>query len=77
MGKRKFSVTMHFTEEEYQLFRTWYTSEIFYGALSFLFPSLDAVTKTDKEYRFAKGGVPKYQNVSGDIIECSMEWEEV
>lgn len=77
MGKRQFSVTMRFSKVEYEYFRTWYKTTCFSGALSFFFPEIDTGSGTLKEYRFANGGQPKYNNPNGIIIECQMEWEEV
>ena len=77
MMKRQFSVTIHFSLDEYNIFRQWYINQCKYGANSFLFPCIDSNSGEDKEYRFALGGNPRYTNPSGVIIECSMTWEEV
>ena len=76
-SKRLFNVTMRFTLSEYELFRTWYEEDIKCGMYSFLFPKIDSSTKPLTEYRISQSGTPKYQNISGDIIECGMVWEEV
>lgn len=77
-GQRSFSVTMHFTEAEYQKFKTWYTDSLYNGFYSFSFPKIDSVSKsTLAVYQFTEDGVPQYSNIGGDIIECQMTWEEV
>ena len=43
---------------------------------SFAFPTIDR-TSGESEYRFVAGTSPRYSNPSGNIIECSMQWEEV
>ena len=77
MGKRVFSVTMRFTPTEYNTFTQWYNDVCKRGVFSFAFPKIDKTSQGDAEYRFAKGGQPSYSNLSGNMIECSMTWEEV
>ena len=77
MGKRTFTVTMHFTKAEYDLFEDWYAHVCYYGLNSFGFPQVDAVNGGEREYRFAAGAAPAFSNVGGEIIECAMNWEEV
>ena len=78
MAKKPFNVKMYFTYSEYVLFDYWYDNICFKGVNSFAFPQIDSTDKTlEKEYRFVAGSAPKYSNPSGQIIECSMLWEEV
>lgn len=77
MGKRQFTVTMHFDLEEYQKFKKWYKTKCLYGAESFRFPTIDAQDGMFSEYRFADGGAPSYSNIGGNIIEVTMTWEEL
>lgn len=80
MEKRTFAVTMRFTVSEYTDFETWYNTYTRKGVYAFTFPRIDAVNQNDTEnaiYRFVDGSAPKYSNPSGDLIECTMEWEEV
>lgn len=63
---------------KYQTFREWYANECRYGLNSFPFPRIDGMDISDLvEYRFAVGSSPSYSNVSGDLIDISMKWEEV
>lgn len=69
---------MHMTLAEYQTFDVWYRTVCRYGLNSFQFPKIDSSDATImQEYRFASGSAPSFSNPSGDIIECSMNWEEV
>ena len=77
MEKRSFEVGFNFTYDEYSAFRTWFTDTILQGSLSFLFPQIDNADRALKEYRISKSGFPKYTNISGKIIKCTMVWEEV
>ena len=76
-SKRKFSVTMRFSVQEYDVFRNWFRISLKRGAEHFMFPKIDSTSKTETEYRFSADGFPKYSNESGKIINVSMEWEEV
>ena len=73
LAKRPFSVSMLFTYEEYAYFKAWYHDDVKLGALSFEFPNIDGTGNS--EYRFISA--PTYSNESGQLIRCSMEWEEV
>ena len=77
MAKRPFTVKMRFTYDEYVAFDTWYNEVCYKGLNSFAFPQIDRIGGSDKEYRFVAGQAPQYSNVSGNIIDCSMQWEEV
>ena len=77
MAKRPFSVKMRFTYAEYLLFDEWYNNTLTgcaKGLNSFAFPQIDRIGGSDKEYRFVAGQAPQYSNVSGNIIDCSMQW---
>lgn len=77
MGHKPFTVKMRFTEQEYHAFDTWFETECCYGANSFRFPKIDkSGQKVFEEYQFADGGYPKYINVGGNSIECTMQWEK-
>lgn len=79
-SKRQFNVKIRFKFEEQQRFSAWYQNECRYGLYSFGYPRIDEVghnTSHIREYRFAKGGQPKYSNPSGNLIDCTMVWEEV
>lgn len=76
--KRPFTVSMRFTLAEYTLFDNWWNTSCRKGLYAFRFPRIDAISDTDNAvYQFADGSAPKYSNPSGDLINCSMEWEEV
>ena len=75
MAKRPFAVEMLFTYSEYSSFTEWYKTTIKQGTLSFNFPTIDGTGTS--EYRIADGGAPQYENESGQMIKCSMMWEEV
>ena len=75
MAKRPFRVSMLFTYTEYVAFSDWYQDDLKFGTLSFAFPKIDG--EGTGEYRFAEGGEPSYSNESGQMIRCSMTWEEV
>ena len=77
MKKRPFTVKMYFTYDEYVVFDAWYNNECYQGLLSFAFPQIDSPYNNEKEYQFVAGQAPQYLNVSGKIIECTMQWEEV
>ena len=76
-GKRPFSVKMIFNLLEYSYFTNWYKTICRYGFYSFNFPKIDASGSSYAEYRFQKDTYPKYSNISGKMIECTMSWEEV
>lgn len=76
-AKKEFSVAFYFSYAEYLLFSDWYKNTLRYGLHSFYFPKIDRVGGDETEYRFADGGEPQYENVSGKIIKASMTWEEV
>lgn len=73
LAKRPFSVTMIFDYNEYSAFTNWYKNTAKLGALSFNFPKIDGTGTA--EYRFTSP--PSYSNDSGQLIRCSMDWEEV
>ena len=75
MAKRPFQISMLFTYNEYVNFSAWYQTTIKFGTLSFAFPKIDG--SGTGEYRFAEGGEPQYSNESGQLIKCTMAWEEV
>lgn len=71
---KPFSVDMIFSYNEYLIFEAWFTTKLRNGALTFKFP--DVITGlVDREYRII--GNPSFDNPSGKLIKCSMEWEEV
>jgi hypothetical protein len=71
------SVTMNMKLEEYLVFRNWFNNALRRGVFSFAFPQIDNNTGTIKEYRFAPDANISIKNPSGDIIELSMQWEEL
>jgi len=73
LAKRPFSVSMLLSYDEYTRFTQWYNSTIKKGTLSFNFPKIDGTGTA--EYRFTSP--PTYTNESGQLIRCSMDWEEV
>lgn len=73
----KYNVSFLFTVDEYKEFTLWYNNDCRRGFNSFDFPQIDGFGKTLVEYRFAKGGAPKYSNPSGDMIQATMIWEKV
>ena len=75
LAKRPFSVSMIFDYNEYTYFTVWYRDTIKRGTLDFNFPKIDGTG--DAVYRFTQNGAPQYSNESGDLIRCTMEWEEV
>lgn len=75
--KRPFNVEFQFTLQEYKTFSSWYKNSILFGAKSFMFPRIDSDNGEYIEYRIAAGGAPNYSNPSGDIVRCTMKWEEV
>lgn len=77
MEKKPFNVKMRFTYLEYILFDSWYNNDCFKGLNSFAFPQIDRKNGAEKEYRFVAGNAPHYTEVSGGLIECNMQWEEV
>ena len=69
---------MRISLDKYYDFHEWYIQECRYGLNSFPFPKIDGMDKTNLvEYRFASGSSPSYSNVSGDVIDVTMKWEEV
>lgn len=75
LASRQYTVQLNMTYEEYAYFKAWYRNDIKFGSLSFEFPNIDG--SGTNEYRFVSGGAPRYTNQSGQIISCSMVWEEV
>ena len=75
--KRQFSIKMRFTVEEYMYFSNWYKNTIKQGLYAFEFPKIDSISETLVVYRFTTDGSPQFTNPSGDIIDCTMKWEEV
>lgn len=75
-----FSVRMHMKLSEKKVFMEWFKESLFYGANTFAFPQVDALTgesAENREYRFVPGSSISWSNVSADILEVSMQWEEV
>ena len=65
---------MLFSYEEYLIFEAWFTINLRNGALTFSFP--DVITGlVNREYRII--GNPSFDNSSGKIIKCNMEWLEI
>lgn len=75
--KSVYSVKMHFTHTEYVTFKGWFHSDLKDGLLPFEFPCIDKSVDTNKLYRITKDGAPKYSNPSGNIVSCTMVWEEM
>lgn len=77
-AKRQFSIKMRFTLEEYAYFNNWYKNTLKQGLYAFDFPKIDSNNPSDiVVYRFTSDGAPQFNNPSGDLIDCSMNWEEV
>jgi len=76
-AKRPFTVKFRFTESQYEEFETWWENVCCFGLNSFKFKQINSSNGSDKEYRVVAGSAPSYSNPSGDLIECSMNWEEV
>lgn len=76
LQKRVFFVKMHFTLDEYMIFNAWYENEVNFGLHSFYFPRIDSDVNVNRVYRFSVDGSPQFSNPSGEIIECTMKWEE-
>ena len=75
--KREFKVAFNFNMSEYSNFRNWFKTVLKKGMYSFNFPMIDSIDKSVmKEYRIKVGGFPRYQNVNGQIVKCTMTWEE-
>lgn len=72
-----YSVTMRFNVAEYHAFKTWFTYNLRKGAKSFLFPRIDDEQGVDVEYRFVPSSRLNVSNIGGQILEVTMEWEEV
>lgn len=72
-----FNVSMNFTYEEYLLFKQWFKTTLRHGALSFLYPQIDAVNGNNVEYRFVPGSSVQPDNPGGKILHVPMQWEEV
>lgn len=78
LAKRSFLVKMRFTVLEYENFTSWYNNTTMGGLYPFRFPMIDQEGHTTtKVYQFASNGEPQYANISGDMIECTMGWQEV
>lgn len=77
MAKRTFTVKMRFTYDEYLIFENWYNNVCLKGLNSFAFPQIDLIDGSEKEYRFTSTSAPQFSNPSGQLYECSMQWEEV
>lgn len=75
--KRTFTVKFRFDMTEYSYFVSWYNNDIRKGLFSFGFPQIDSTGTTIKEYRISANGSPKVSNPSGDMVDVTMEWEEV
>ena len=79
-AKRTFSVNMLFSLSEYNEFNLWYQKVCRQGFYPFYFPRIDAITGESAKnsvYRFVAGSAPSYSNPSGNMIEVTMNWEEV
>ena len=76
LAKRPFRITMIFDYTEYEWFKYWYQNVTKRGTLSFAFPKIDSSAGTG-EYRFTSDGAPQYSQTSGQLITCTMGWEEV
>lgn len=72
-----FNVSMNFTYEEYVLFKSWFKTTLRKGAVSFMYPEIDAINGQDKEYRFVPGSTIEPDNPGGKIVHVPMQWEEV
>lgn len=77
LEKRQFSVKMRFSLGEYTIFNNWYKNTLKQGLLAFEFPKIDSTSGSLVVYRFTADGSPQFSNPSGDLIDCTMKWEEV
>lgn len=69
---------MRFTETEYHYFEDWFENTLKDGLYPFYFSQVDRSGNTvTKTYQFTKDGSPQISNVSGNIIDCTMKWEEL
>lgn len=75
--KKPYQIKMRFTHTEYVAFDDWFNNTLKYGLYPFYFPAIDKSVNTNKVYQFTKNGAPKYDNPSGKIVNCTMEWEEI
>lgn len=76
---QSFSVKMHMTLAEKKIFLSWFKSNLYFGANTFAFPNIDAMSEETAdltEYRLVPGSTISWSNPSGDILEVSMQWEE-
>jgi hypothetical protein len=69
-----FNVTMNMTLDEYRIFENWYNNTCRRGVFSFLFPKINDNTDDLAEYRIVSA--LEISNISGDILEISMGWEQ-
>lgn len=74
--KKSFSVSMRFSVEEYAVFDDWWENICRKGLYPFKFQRIDGLSG-ERLYQFTEDGAPAYSNPSGDMIDVSMEWEEV
>lgn len=72
-----FNVSMNFTYEEYVIFKYWFKNILRKGALTFMYPAVDAINGQDVEYRFVPGSSISPDNPGGKIVHVPMQWEEV
>lgn len=72
-----FNVSMNFKYEEYVIFKHWFKETLRSGAVSFMYPQVDAINGLDVEYRFVPGSSIQPDNPGGKIVHVPMQWEEV
>lgn len=72
-----YKVQMRFTPDEYSSFMYWYLNTTQRGALTFLFPQIDAVNGVEVEYGFVPGTSISVRNPSARSIDVNMEWYSV
>lgn len=74
---QEFNVSMVMTAEEFFIFKNWYDVNLYHGALTFVYPKIDAINGPNVEYAFSPNSGISWTNDSGKIIKVSMKWEEV
>lgn len=74
-----FNVSIRMTIDEAKIFINWYRGNCRNGAESFLFPRIDDITGTNElvEYRISPNTNVEWDNPSGLLTTCKMQWEEV
>lgn len=72
----QYSVTMHFTLAEKNLFMDWYDDVCRKGLFPFRFPDIEK-RGSESIYSFAPNSMLSFSNLGGQIIEVQMTWEKM